>query len=100
MAFTLQGIGTTFYGQRDFREDGSYITTEWVVFLFIPVIPLRSLRVWEQDSEAIGAIYSKTNYAVLEKSLPNWKQVLCVYVYMGCYLLWIESIIRSRKLIL
>jgi hypothetical protein len=45
MAFSFNGIGTSFYGQRDFRPDGTYTTTEWFVFLAIPVIPLRSLRV-------------------------------------------------------
>ena len=45
MAYTLNGIGTTFYGQRDFQPDGSYLTTEWLVFLYVPLIPIRSLRV-------------------------------------------------------
>jgi len=45
MAYSFNGIGTTFYGQRDFRADGSYVTTEWIVFCCIPIAPLRSLRV-------------------------------------------------------
>ena len=45
MAFTYNGIGKMLYGQRDFLADGSFITTEWFVVLFVPVIPLRSLRV-------------------------------------------------------
>lgn len=43
--FTLNGFGTTFYGKRDFRADGSYITTEWIVLAYLPLIPIRSLRV-------------------------------------------------------
>src|ERR1700739_1215446 len=42
-SFTLQGIGTTFYGQSDFRRDGTFITTEWLVFFFVPIIPIRSM---------------------------------------------------------
>ena len=36
MAFTLNGFGTTYYGVR-WLPDGTYITTKWVVFCFIPV---------------------------------------------------------------
>jgi len=95
MAFTFQGIGTTFYGQRDFGMDGSYITTEWVVFLFIPVIPLRSLRVRPDGGESIGIIYQKENYAVFEKNPPNWKQVLSVYLYVGLYLFWCVGLLSN-----
>ena|SRR2546422_4700529 len=88
MAFTLQGIGTTFYGRRDFREDGTYTTTEWVVFFFIPIIPLRSMRVQDRGSKGFASLYQKQDYAVYEKSFPNWKQVLYVYLYVGSYLYW------------
>ncbi len=50
MPSTLNGIGTKFYGQRDFSPDGSYITTEWFVFIYIPLIPLKSLRVRYQGA--------------------------------------------------
>jgi hypothetical protein len=45
MPFSFNGIGTKYYGSRDFSEDGSYITTEWFIILFVPVVPLRSFRV-------------------------------------------------------
>jgi hypothetical protein len=44
MAFTLNGFGTTYYGNR-FLPDGTYITTKWVVVLFVPIIPVGSFRV-------------------------------------------------------
>jgi hypothetical protein len=43
--FSINGCGTRYYGKQDKRQDGSYITTEWITFFFIPLIPLRSLRV-------------------------------------------------------
>ncbi|NJN24023.1 MAG: hypothetical protein HC810_06015 [Acaryochloridaceae cyanobacterium RL_2_7] len=46
MPFNVNGIGTTYYGRRDFRPDGSYVTTEWVIFLMLPIAPLRTFRVW------------------------------------------------------
>ena len=45
MPTSYNGIGTMFMGQRDFRPDGSYVTTEFFVVLLFPVMPLRSYRV-------------------------------------------------------
>ena len=45
MPYSVNGFGTTYYGHAEWRRDGSYITTEWIVFLFVPIIPLRSYRV-------------------------------------------------------
>jgi len=91
MAYTFNGIGTTFYGKRDFRSNGSFITTEWVSFLYFPLFPRRSLRVRYQGPAErrfpIG-FGSAENYAVYEKTSPNTKQVLYVYAYalfaVGC----------------
>ena len=89
-AYTLQGIGTTFYGQRDFRRDGTYITTEWIVFFFFPILPIRSLRlryVGPGDPPTFG-FGSSESYSVYEKSFPNWKQVLWTYGYVGGMVAW------------
>jgi hypothetical protein len=73
MAYTLNGIGTTFYGQRDFRADGTFITTEWLVLVYIPFIPFRSLRVRYQGPGKhrwhLG-FGSSDNYAIYEKCFP------------------------------
>lgn len=42
---SINGIGTTLYGKKDKRDDGSYVATQWFIFLYIPVIPLHSYRV-------------------------------------------------------
>lgn len=102
MAYTFNGIGTTFYGQRDFHEDNSYITTEWVVFIYLPIIPLRSLRVKHQGQSegerripiGFGSSHNCT-YSVLQKSFPNWKQVLCVYGYVALMISWMPLIVYS-----
>jgi len=56
MAFTLNGIGTRYCGVR-WLPDGTYVTTEWVVIFFIPLIPIRSLRVVSEEYtfSALGA---------------------------------------------
>ena len=33
------------HGKRDFEQDGSYVTTEWVSLLWLPLLPFRTLRV-------------------------------------------------------
>ncbi len=45
MAFSFNGMGTSFYGHDDEAPDGSYIATKWVVFLFLPMHPIASYRV-------------------------------------------------------
>jgi hypothetical protein len=91
MPYTLNGIGTRYYGKRDFRADGSYITTEWVTFIYIPLIPFRSLRVMHLGSAeprfSIG-VGSSDNYAVCEKTIPNWRQVLCIYSFASFVAAW------------
>jgi Hsp70 protein/DnaJ C terminal domain len=49
MPASLNGCGTTYYGSRDFYEDGSYVTTEWIIFAHIPIFPLASFRVLPVD---------------------------------------------------
>lgn len=45
MTFSVNGIGTTFYGKAQEGSDGSYVVTEWIVMFFIPILPLGSKRV-------------------------------------------------------
>jgi hypothetical protein len=57
VAATLNGIGTRFQGTR-WLPDGTYITTEWFVFFFVPLIPLRSVRVLEASAAWGGIGYT------------------------------------------
>lgn len=49
MARTLNGFGSAYYGRRPL-PDGSYITTKWFVFLFVPIFPVGSERVIEASA--------------------------------------------------
>jgi len=57
MAFTLNGFGTSYWGTR-WEPDGTYITTKWIVFFFVPIIPVRSVRVLQAGPVYGSAIYS------------------------------------------
>jgi hypothetical protein len=91
--FTLNGFGTAWYGKRDFRADYSYITTEWVVLAYIPMIPIRSLRVRYRGAGEYRwylGFGSSENYSVCEKRFPpNGKQVLYTYSYLALLTCWI-----------
>jgi hypothetical protein len=50
MASSINGIGTTWYGKADPEDDGSYIVTEWIIFVYVPLIPLGSKRVRQIES--------------------------------------------------
>ena len=44
MALTINGFGTRFYGKK-WQPDGTYITTKYVIFFWIPVTKLSEHRV-------------------------------------------------------
>src|SRR5437868_12572761 len=59
MAFAFNGIGTKYYGEADRGLDGSYTTTEWIVILWLPLLPLRSVRVTGQKGanyDGVGSL--------------------------------------------
>ncbi len=83
----LQGIGTAYYGKKDFNlQDNSYTTTEWFVLLLLPIFPLKSLRVVKlsttQQTKYIITHSSTVSYRILS-SIPlksNLSQVINTYV--------------------
>lgn len=41
---SINGIGTNFYRECDFGDDGTYVATYWLIFAYVPLIPLYSAR--------------------------------------------------------
>jgi hypothetical protein len=89
MPFTINGIGTSNYGARDFRPDGSYVTTSWFVLIFVPIFPLKSQRILPTGNNKFYLVYYSQPYLVLEKLPLNWTQVLSVYGWYAA--LWAFS---------
>ena len=83
MPRSFNGIGTTYFGKREKEPDGSYITTEWVSFLYCPLIPLGSFRVkptGETDSTYL-VVYASSTERYLVRPVPlNLRQVRNVYI--------------------
>jgi len=86
MAFTFRGFGALNYGQREFRPDGSYVTTLWVVCLYVPVIPIHSKRIRRTGEVKYHALFPRRTYSLLLKTKPNPKQVASVYAWFGAEL--------------
>jgi len=98
MPYTFQGFGTKYYGQRDYALDTSYVTTEWVVFFFIPVVPVESLRVMDLGRTSSRVIYpvlsSSSSFEVYDVTKPNLKQVLCIYGFSVLMVVWFYSMCK------
>lgn len=79
MARSFNGMGTRYYGHADKQPDGSYIATEWIIFLYIPLIPIRSfrLRPTGETTEGFG-----TNRTFDASRVPLYGAHL-VKVYLG-----------------
>ena len=95
---TLNGFGTMFCGCDDIRPDGSYITTEWIVFAWIPIIPVNSFRVIDGAKHGIPIIYYRREYGVIEKLPIQDRQVAKVYLTILAFIvvfallyLWAET---------
>lgn len=86
-----RGIGRKFYGRSNYTHDSQYEieefdTTFWFVFLFVPVIPLRSCRIRRRYRRPWSLLASKT-YQVLYRLPMRWGQILLTWLEAGVVLL-------------
>jgi len=83
MAYTVRGIGAMQYGRCDFRADGSYVTTLWFVVLYLPIIPMRSLRMRKTGRVKYYGIQPRSEVEVVEKTRPHRRQILRTYAFFA-----------------
>jgi hypothetical protein len=88
MPYTFNGCGTRYYGNQDKGEDGSYVTTEWVTFVYVPLIPLRSFRVLPVGKGTNYIVHASQSYQTRRVPL-HWPQVRNVYLVIVPILLLI-----------
>ncbi|MCX6851984.1 MAG: hypothetical protein NTY98_24070 [Verrucomicrobia bacterium] len=84
MPASINGIGTLYYGECDFHPDGSYVTTEWLSVVYLPVLPFRSIRLMRLphlDRELI--VFSSQGFLNVQRIPLHWRQVLNVYGFLG-----------------
>jgi hypothetical protein len=56
VARSFKGIGERLYGKRSFGGNGSYQTTKWFVFFYLPIYPISSFRVTREDNGGISVV--------------------------------------------
>jgi len=77
------GFGTKFFGATDRQEDGSFVTTEWVILFNVPVVPLRSLRVSVADYQADSFMGIEICSYNVHCHVPlSWRQVFSAYAWL------------------
>jgi hypothetical protein len=87
---SIKGIGTRFCGQRDFRPDGTYVTTEFSILFHIPVLPIRSLRVrYHGVRRNTETGIRGPQWEIREETNLNWIQILYVYAYVVFVFWWL-----------
>src|SRR5882672_2971567 len=84
MAFTFHGIGTMVYGERDYWPDGSFVTTEWFVIAFVPLVPVISKRIGYTRSSDY-ATYDASGYWVYNTLPLDRRQVLFTYAWFASF---------------
>lgn len=73
-------IGTTLYGKKDVKPDGSYVTTKWFVIMMLPIVPIGTYRVWRTGpANMIRVFYINRNEFKMEEVKPNWPQILLTF---------------------
>jgi hypothetical protein len=81
MAFTLNGIGTRYSGTR-WLPDGSYVTTKWFVIVYMPILPLGSVRVVEASQAWGSGFYGGQSMKAHPVPL-DWRMVLSYYGWVA-----------------
>lgn len=73
---TINGIGTKFYGISELDSEGYVTATDWVTFLFLPIVPLGRVKLKREVTRPYTFQYSILHYEKLQL-----KEVLITYLY-------------------
>ena len=94
MPDSLNGIGIRYIGQSDHHADGSYVTTEWFSFLYVPIVPFASFRlIHVREKDVDWGFYSKTHYRIIDRLPLRWGLVARVYLFSVSYGAWLCSLV-------
>jgi len=74
------------YGERDYRPDGSHLTTLWFVVFYVPIIPIHTKRLKVTGEVKYYALRPRRSAILLEKTKPDLTQVLSVYAWFAAEL--------------
>src|SRR5882724_2920451 len=83
MAFVFHGIGTMVYGERDYWPDGSYVTTEWFVIAWMPIIPLYSKRISYAQNSDYAKYDEREGFYIYGTTGVDRRQATFVYLWLA-----------------
>lgn len=68
---SFSGCGPAFCGATDRHDDGTFITTQWLRFFFIPLVPIQSYRVsyGGRSSSYQGVVITETKQYYIKQHL-------------------------------
>jgi hypothetical protein len=79
MPSLVNGCGTAFVGRHDPALDGTFVLTEWIIVAFLPIFPLRSVRVLAESSPTgFPFVYLSRQYKCVETKL-DWPHIRRIY---------------------
>jgi|WetSurMetagenome_2_1015567.scaffolds.fasta_scaffold17999_3 hypothetical protein len=84
---TINGIGTKLLRESEIDNEGPYIATNWFVIGLIPLIPIATYKVYEENSD--GYILSTTTKYKVARTAMNFKRILPILsiVWISIFLL-------------
>lgn len=95
----FQGIGTDFYGKKDFDKiNHSYIATKWFVIFLLPIYPKASYRlkkIKQQSHNYVTAYTGSTSYQIIENLSLQKSQIFRTYLFAYGFL---ASVVLSLAL--
>lgn len=80
--FRINGIGTTMLGFTDADQDGNCFATMWFTFLYIPILPLKRLKIHRVD---------EISFLEIERTPIVLNEVLLTYIktpIIGFIIFW------------
>ncbi|AKF06753.1 hypothetical protein [Sandaracinus amylolyticus] len=89
--FRVNGFGVGIYGERDRRDDGSYVTTHCISALFVPIFPLGAYRVIDQGHGS----YLFLSKEPLSAFARGWRWALLAAVVLGVVSTAVSSYLSS-----
>lgn len=70
------------YGERDYWPDGSFITTEWFVLGYVPLIPICSKRISYRSDNPHAPFDADGGFYVYKMLGVDRRQALYVYLWL------------------
>ena len=99
MPSNFVGFGTSYHGESDFAPDGTFITTEWLVLLFFPILPLGSHRMLRlPDVRPDGTLFLGRKSCHVGRVPLNWPQVFRVYLFIPWWLTFDVAVFQAPTL--